>query len=82
MAVLLQQNNQLFDNAINTFYLQLYGIRHMVKNYSDSERENPLPPLHELLFPISKKGSFICIIIDRIVYTMAIVTPIVKYWLE
>ena len=28
---------------------------------SDSERGNPLPP-HGLLFPISSKGSFICII--------------------
>ena len=33
----------------------------MVKNHSDSERENPLPP-HGLLFLISSKGSFICII--------------------
>ena len=33
----------------------------MVKNYSDSERGNPLPP-HGLRFPISSKGSFICTI--------------------
>ena len=33
----------------------------MVKDHSDSERENLLPP-HGLLFPISSKGSFICII--------------------
>ena len=33
----------------------------MVKDHSDSERGNPLPP-HRLLFPISSKGSFICII--------------------
>ena len=32
----------------------------MVKDHSDSERENPLPP-HRLFFPISSKGSFICI---------------------
>ena len=31
----------------------------MVKDYSDSETENPLPP-HGLLFPISSKGSFVC----------------------
>ena len=40
----------------------IYGVRDMVKDHSDSERGNPLPPLHELLFPISSKGSFICII--------------------
>ena len=43
------------------FYLWLYGIGHMVKDHSDSERGNPLPP-HGLLFPISSKGSFIFII--------------------
>ena len=28
----------------NTFYLRLYGVGHMVKHHSDSERGNPLPP--------------------------------------
>ena len=26
------------------FYLRLYGVRHMVKDHSDSERGNPLQP--------------------------------------
>ena len=51
----------LFNDALDTFYLQLYGVGHMVKDHSDSERGNPLPP-HGLLFPISSKGSFICTI--------------------
>ena len=51
----------------------------MVKDHSDSERGNPLPP-HGLLFPINSKGSFICI--DRITYTTAFVTPVVEHWLE
>ena len=42
-------------------YLRLYGVRHMVKDHSDSEKGNPLPP-HRLLFPINNKGSFICTI--------------------
>ena len=29
----------LFYDAINTFYLRLYGVGHMVKNHSDSERK-------------------------------------------
>ena len=45
----------------NTFYLRLYGVGHMVKDQSDSERGNPLL-LHRLLFPINNKGSFICTI--------------------
>ena len=38
------------------FYLRLYGVGHMVKDHSDSERGNPLPTLHGLLFFISSKG--------------------------
>ena len=57
----MKEGNVLFNDALNTFYLQLYGIRHMVKDHLDSERENPLPPIR-LLFLISSKGSFICII--------------------
>ena len=41
----------LFNHALNTFYLRLYGVRHMIKDRSDSERGNLLPP-HGLLFPI------------------------------
>ena len=43
------------------FILRIYGVGHMVKDHSDSERGNPLPP-HGLLFPINSKGSFICTI--------------------
>ena len=53
--------NVLFNDALNTFYLRLYGVRHMVKDHFDSEKGNPLPP-HRLLFPINSKGSFICTI--------------------
>ena len=63
------------------FSLRLYGIRHMVKDHSDSEKGNPLPP-HRVLFLISSKGSFICTIPDRIAHTTAFVTPVVEHWLE
>ena len=53
--------NVLFNDAFSTFYLRLYGVTHMFKDHSDSERGNPLPP-HGLLFLISSKGYFICII--------------------
>ena len=57
-----RERNVLFNDALNTFYLRLYGVRHIiVKDHSDSERGNPLPP-HRLLFSISSKGSFICTI--------------------
>ena len=60
-AVMKEGRSVLFNDALNTFYLWLYGVGHMVKDHSDSERGNPLPP-HGLFFPISSKGSFISII--------------------
>ena len=53
----------------------------MVKDHSDSEIGNVMPP-HRLLFPVNSKGSFICIIPDRIAHTTAFVTPVVEHWLE
>ena len=44
-----RERNVLFNDTLNTFYLWLYGVRHMVKDHSDSEKGNPLPP-HRLLF--------------------------------
>ena len=54
-----RERNVLFNDVLNTFYLRLYGVGHMVKDHSDSEKGNPLPP-HRLLFPINSKGYFIC----------------------
>ena len=50
-----RERNVLFNNATHFIY------DYKVKDHSDSERGNPLPP-HGLLFSISSKGSFICII--------------------
>ena len=54
------EGNVLFNDTLNTFYVRLYGIRHMVKDHSDNRRGKPLLP-HRLLF-ISSKDSFICTI--------------------
>ena len=56
-----KEGNVLFNDALNTFHLRLYGVRHMVKDHSDSEKGNPLLP-HRLLLSINSKGSFICTI--------------------
>ena len=61
VGVMHWKGNVLFKDALNTFYLGLYGVRHMVKDHSDSEKGSLLPP-HGLLFPINSKGSFICTI--------------------
>ena len=54
----------------------------MVKNYSVSERGNPLPP-HGLIFPINSRDSSIMHHpTDRITHITAFVTPVVEDWLE
>ena len=59
--------SQHLEGRKEMFYLTTHsthfiGVRHMVKDHSDSEKGNQLPP-HRLLFPINNsKGSFICTI--------------------
>ena len=33
-----RERNVLFNDTLNTFYLRLCGVRHMVKDHSDSEK--------------------------------------------
>ena len=42
-----KEGNVLFNDALNTFYLRLYGVGHMVKDHSDSERGNPRATLSD-----------------------------------
>ena len=57
-----------FNDTLITFYLQLYGVRHMVKDHSNSERGNLL-----LFFMHHPR--------DRISH-MAFVTQDMEHWLE
>ena len=77
-----REGESFFNDALNTFYLRLYGVRHMVKDHSDSEFGNPLPP-HRLLLSINSKGFFYMHHpTDRITHTTVFVTPVVEHWLE
>ena len=40
----MEEGNVLYNDTLNTFYIRLYGVKHMVKDHSGSERRNPLPP--------------------------------------
>ena len=51
----MKEGNVLFNDALNTFHLRLYGVDYMV---------NRLPPVNEVLFPISSKGYFSCTILQ------------------
>ena len=76
-----KEGNVLFNDALNTFYLRKYDVRHMVNDHSDSERGNLLPP-HRLLFPVSSKVFYMHHPTDRITHTTEFVTPVVEHWLE
>ena len=78
-----KEENILFNDTLNTFYIWLYYLEHMVKEHSDSERGNPLPPLNGLLILISSKFFFYMQHpTDRIAHIIAFVTPVVDHWLE
>ena len=70
-----RERNVLFNDTLNTFYLRLYGVRHMVKDHSDSEKGNLLPPHRQGFFYMHHPT-------DRITHTTAFVTPVVEHWLE
>ena len=74
-------NEVLINKALNKNFLWLYGVRHMKKDHSDSESGN-LMLSYGLLFPVSIKSSFICIITDGITHTMAFVTPVMGHMLQ
>ena len=76
-----EEGNVLFNNTLNIFYLQLYGVRQMVKDHSDRKKGNLLPP-HGLLFLISSKGSFICMIPHTGICEKTFVIPVVEHWLD
>ena len=33
VSVRVKEGNVLFNDALNTFYLRLFGVRHMVKDH-------------------------------------------------
>ena len=77
-----RERNVLFNDTLNTFYLRLYDVRHMVKDHSDSEKGNPLPP-HRLFLLINSYGFFYMHHpTDRIAHTTAFVTPVVEHKLK
>ena len=55
-----KEANVLFNDVLNTCCFWLYGVKHMVKDHSESERGNPLSP-RWLNFTISSKDYFIII---------------------
>ena len=44
MEEIKKEGNVLYNDALNTFYLWLYAMRHMFNDHSDSEKGNLLLP--------------------------------------
>ena len=61
LLILVQKDLSCVTLFSTILFIWLYGVRHMVKDHSDSENGNPQPP-HRLLLLINSKGSFICTI--------------------
>ena len=53
-----KEGNAYVNDALNTFYIWLYGVRSMLKDQGDIQTGNLLPQLHGLLFSICSKISF------------------------
>ena len=67
----MEEENVLFNNALNTFYLRLYDVSHMVNDHSDSERGNHYMGYS---FRLAAKNPT-----DTIVNTTAFSTPVVEH---
>ena len=76
-----REREMFYLTTHSTHFIYGYMASDMVKDHSDSEKGNPLPP-YRLLLSINNKGYFICIIPHRITHTTACVTPVVEHWLE
>ena len=45
-----RERNVLFNDTLNTFYLRLYGVRHMVKDHSDIDEKKKILIKKKVLF--------------------------------
>ena len=77
-----REREMFYLTTHSTHFIYGYMASVNIKDHSDSEKGNPLPP-HRLLLSINSKGSFYMHHpTDRITHTTAFVTPVVEHWLE
>ena len=67
-----------FNDALNTFYVRLYGVRHMVKIAREATRCRHMGYSFQLVLGL----FYMHHPTDRIAHTTAFVTPVVEHWLE
>ena len=68
--------NVLFNDALNTFYLRLYGIGHVAREV--------ICCCHYLGYYFRLAARFLlhALTTDRIAYAMDFVIPVMEHWLE
>ena len=80
MTFFWKEGNVSFNDALNTFYLRLSGVRHMVKDHSDRREKTCC---RHIGYSFQQQGFFYMHHpADRIIHTTAFVTPVVEHWLE
>ena len=67
-----KEGNVLFNNAFNTFCLQLYSVRHMVKKHSYTKRKPAATNTWAILFIWHQRFFYMHHPTDRIVHIMAL----------
>ena len=72
----------LFNDALITFYLQFYGISHMVNVHSDSERKPTATTMWATIFDKQQGIFYMHYPTDRTAQIMVFDIPIVEHWLE
>ena len=80
--VVRKEGNILFNDTLNTFYLRLYGIRHMVNEHSNNEKIISTAATWATHSDQQQGIFYTHLTTDRITHTMAFVTPVVEHWLE
>ena len=76
-----KEGNFLFNNVLNTFYLQLYGVGHMVKDHSDREKLNHCCHMG-YSFRLAARDRLYPLSTERMTHTTTFVSPVVEHLLE
>ena len=76
-----KEGNILFNDTLNTFYLRLYGVGHMVKDHSDSVKKKPAAATTCATLSDQQQGFFYMHhTTDTLAHTTAFVTSVVEHW--
>ena len=76
-----EEGNVLFNDALNTFYLRLYGVRHMVKDDSDRREETRCRHMGYSFVLAARVLLYASSYRQDNTYH-GLISPVVEHWLE